>query len=360
MTDPDRPLDPDRLAQTSKHVFGLLNGAVTSALVYLGDELGLYRALAEHGPIDSAGLAESANCSERWVREWLFNQSAARLIERDAEGRFFLSPESVAVLANEDHPAFGAGMFTQLPAQLAVVEQLRDSFRTGRGLPYDAFGPDGARGVERGFAPWIRHALVPVGVSAIEGLREGLEAGLQVADVGCGSGAAILELAAAFPQSEFHGFDISKHALERADSARRKAGLENAAFHDANEEPLPADGRFDWVTTFDCLHDMTHPQEMMATIRQAISDRGVWMIADIKAHDSFEENVERNPMASMMYAFSVLSCMSSALSEPGGAGLGTLGLSESLCQEMTFKAGFGQFRRLAIDHPVNAFYEVRP
>lgn len=360
MKEISRAIDPDRLAQTSKQVFGFLNGAVTSALVYLGDELGLYRALAEIGPTDSAGLADKASCSERWVREWLYNQAAAQLIDRDEQGLFFLSPEATAILANEDHPAFGAGMFTQLPAQLGVVEQLRDSFRTGEGLPYDAFGPDGARGVERGFAPWIRHSLVKVGVSAIDGLREGLESGLRVADVGCGSGAAILELASAFPNSQFEGFDISRHALERAEAARKKAGVTNAQFHDASEHPLPEDGCFDWLLTFDCLHDMTHPQEMMQSLRKAISKDGVWLIADIKAGDTFEENVDRNPMASMMYGFSVLSCMSSALSEPGGAGLGTLGLSASLCERMTVEAGFNRFRRLEIDHPVNAFYEVRP
>ncbi len=359
MTKAPRPIDPERLGETAKHVFGLLNGAVTSALVYLGDELGLYRALAEHGPTDSAGLAAATGLHERWVREWLHNQAAAALVEHEG-GRFGLTPEAAAVLADEDHPAFGAGMFTQLPTQLAVAERLRESFQTGLGLPYDAFGPDGARGVERGFAPWVKHFLVPVGVGAIEGLRETLEAGVRVADVGCGSGAAILKLAEAFPKSEFHGFDISEHALWRAEENRARAATENAAFHDARKDPLPEDGRFDLVLTFDCLHDMAHPEQVIGQIRRAIRDDGVWMIADIKAHATFAENAERNPMASLMYGFSVLTCMSSALSEPDGAGLGTLGLHPARCEAMVNEAGFTRFRRLDIDHPVNAFYEVRP
>ncbi len=354
------PVDPDRLSEQARHLFGFLNGAVTSALVYLGDELGLYRALDSEGPTTSAGLAAATGCSERWVREWLFNQAAAGLIQRDGEGRFLLSPEASALLADEDHPAFGLGMFTQLPHQMAVVEKLRESFRTGIGLPYDAFGPEGARGVERGFAPWVRHFLVPVGVRAIEGLGERLEAGARVADVGCGSGRALLRLADAFPRSEFHGYDISQHALARAQEAKRTAGNPPVTFHDAVVDPLPEDGRFDLVLSFDCLHDMTHPQQVAGSIRRALADDGIWWIADIKAHASFEENVERNPMASMMYGFSVLTCMSSALSEPDGEGLGTLGLHPGRLEEMTRKAGFTRFRRLGIDHPVNAFYEARP
>ena len=359
MNTDSRPVDPEKLGETAKHVFGLLNGAVTSALIYLGDELGLYRGLAEVGPVGAEGLAAHTGLSERWVREWLYNQAAARLIEHDSEQGFSLTPEAEAVLANEDHPAFGAGMISQLPVQLGMAEKLRESFKTGRGLPYDAFGPDGARGVERGFAPWVRHFLVPVGIGAVPGLRDQLLTGARVADVGCGAGAALLQLAEAFPDSEFHGYEISRHALERAQAAKTAAGAAHVHFHDASQDPLPEDGRYDLMLTFDCLHDMTHPQEIMASIRRAISDEGVWMIADIKAHPTFEENAERNPMASLMYGFSVLTCMSSALSEPNGAGLGTLGLHAERCEAMTRKAGFTRFRRLDIDHPVNAFYEVR-
>jgi len=354
-----RPLDPERLKETARRVFGLLSGAVTSGMVYLGDRLGLYRALAEAGPASAEELAARAGLHARWVREWLYNQGAAGLLEVDAEERFALSPEAAAVLAHELHPAFGGGMFSQLPQLMGVLERLPESFRSGVGLPYDAFGPEGARGVERGFAPWYRSFLVPLAIGRVPGLRERLEAGARVADVGCGGGVALLTLARAFPRCELHGYDISRHALERAEVNRREIGAENVHFHDARTDPLPDDGRFDLVLTFDCLHDMTHPQEVMAAIRRALAPDGVWLIADIKSYPSFAENRERNPMATLMYGVSVLSCMSSSLSEPGGAGLGTLGLHEELAREMTARAGFTRFRRLELDHPVNAFYEVR-
>ncbi len=359
-TTPPAKLDPERLKEYAKHVFGLLNGAVTSALVYLGDELGLYRALAEGGPATSAELAARTGLAERWVREWLYNQGAARVLESLPDGRFALSPEGSAVLANERHPAFGAGMFSQLPKTLALAEQLRSAFQTGVGLPYDAIGPEGARGIERGFAPWVTNFLVRVGVPAIAGLKEKLEAGARVADVGCGSGAALLELARAFPKSQLHGYELSRHALARAEENQRAAGVTNVTFHHVSEDPLPADGSFALVMTFDCLHDMTHPERTLAAIRKALADDGVLWIADIKALPTYAENVAKNPMASLMYGFSVLTCMSSALSEPDGMGLGTLGFHEGRAREMTGAAGFTRFKRLEIDHAVNAFYEARP
>ena len=167
-------------------------------------------------------------------------------------------------------------------------------------------------------------------------------------------------VARAFPASRFHGYDISKFALDRAEANRREAGVENVSFHDAKGDPLPGDGRFGLITSFDCLHDMTDPASVMKQIRAALADDGIWLIADIKAKDGYVANVEKNPMAAMMYGTSVLTCMSSALSEPGGAGLGTLGLHEGLAREMTEQAGFTRFEPLDLGHPVNAFYVVRP
>jgi 2-polyprenyl-3-methyl-5-hydroxy-6-metoxy-1,4-benzoquinol methylase len=361
MPDTPRQIDPDRLKAFAKHVFGALEGAMTSAMIHLGDRLGLYRTLAEIGePVNSSELAERTGLHERWLREWLHAQGAAGVLDYTGDDRFVLSPEATAVLADERHPAFGCGMFSSLPDTIAVVDKLPEAFRTGIGLAYDAFGPGGARGVERGFAPWYRALLVPMALPRVEGLVPRLEAGARVADVGCGGGVALIELARAFPRSEFHGYDISKFALERGEANRAEAGLENVWFHDPREQPLPDDHRFEFVTTFDCLHDMTDPAAVMRRIRAAIAPEGIWLIADIKAKDGYEANVEHNPMAALMLGTSVLSCMSSALSEPGGLGLGTLGFHEELARQMTRDAGFTRFEPLDLGHPVNAFYVVRP
>jgi 2-polyprenyl-3-methyl-5-hydroxy-6-metoxy-1,4-benzoquinol methylase len=353
--------DPDRLKAFSFNVFNALQGAMTSAMIHLGDKLGLYRALADaDAPLTSTELAERTELHERWVREWLHAQGAAGVLDYAGEDRFALSPEARVVLAEENHPAFGCGMFSSLPNTISVLDKLPEAFKTGVGLDYDAFGPEGARGVERGFAPWYRSLLVPMALPRVEGLVPQLEAGIAVADVGCGGGVALVELAKAFPKSEFHGYDISLHALERARQNAKEAGVGNVTFHDAARDRLPQDHRFGFVTTFDCLHDMTDPESVIASLRQAIAEDGIWLIADIKAKDGYEANVAKNPMAAMMYGTSVLSCMSSALSEPGGKGLGTLGLHEGLAREFAEAADFTRFETLDLGHPVNAFYVVRP
>jgi len=359
---PDEPqqLDFDKLKEFVKHVFDFLSGAVVSGMIYLGDRLGLYVALRDAGTATSEELARQTGLNERWVREWLRGQAAAQLIEHKGGGRFGLSLEAGFVLAEENSPAFAAGGFHSLPQQFAVLEQLPQAFKTGLGLPYDAFGPEGAVGIERFLAPWFRTFLVPAVVPALDGVAAKLSTSAKVADVGCGSGLALLEMAKAYPHSRFHGYDISKHAIERARANAARAGVSNVTFHDASGDALPTDGSFDFVTSFDCIHDMTHPEDVMRAIRGALKPDGTWLIADINAKPTFEENLERNPMVAMMYGFSVLSCMSSALSVPGGAGLGTLGFSEPVAREMTAAAGFTRFKRLDFDNPVNAYYEVRP
>jgi 2-polyprenyl-3-methyl-5-hydroxy-6-metoxy-1,4-benzoquinol methylase len=360
MTSMTVEIDPDRLKAYSFLLFSKLEGAVTAGMVHLGDRMGLYRAMSEAGaPLTSDDLARITGLNERWVREWLRNQAAAKLVSYE-DGAFSLSPEANAVLATPAHPAYGMGMFHRLPQTMQHLEHLPESFQSGLGYDYDAHGAEGAVGIERSFEPWYRNFLVPVGLPALEGVVEKLEQGAVAADVGCGAGVAVCLMAQHFPASQFHGYDISRHALDRAEARKARLGVTNATFHDVRDGGLPDDQSLDLVTTFDCIHDMTHPQEMMNAIRASLKDDGSWLLVDIKARETFEENVAKNPMAPLMYGISILSCMASALSTPDGAGLGTLGLPESKAREMSEQAGFTRFRKLNIDHAINAFYEVRP
>jgi SAM-dependent methyltransferase len=358
-----------------------MSGAVTAGMIHLGDRLGLYRALHAAGAPRTAGeLAAACGLVERWVREWAYNQAAAGLLVADtgaagdtaaadtaAAGdtgdtagagagheRFSLAPEAVPVLVDEDHDMCLVGMFHQLPQTMGHLPGLVESFRTGLGHDYDAHGPEAAVGIERAFEPWMRAHLVPDVLPALDGVVDRLAAGAVAADVGCGAGGLLLRLAEAFPASRFAGYDTSRHALDRA---RARLAV---SFHDPRDRTLPADGSLALVTTVDCLHDMTDPEAAVRAVRAALAADGTWLLVDIKARESFAENVERNPMAAMMYGTSVLTCMASALSEPGGAGLGTLGLPPSRAEAMARRAGFTRFRRLDVDHPVNAFYEIRP
>jgi ubiquinone/menaquinone biosynthesis C-methylase UbiE len=357
-------VDPDLVKLYSFQVFSKLEGAVTAGMIHLGDSLGLYVALAHSDGFTSAELSASTGLHERWVREWLHNQIAARLIScvdiSSPDPVFFLTPEAKAVLATPDHPAYGMGMFHRLPQTMKALEYMPDSFATGIGHDYDSHGPQGAVGIEKSFEPWNQNFLLPVVVPAIKDLRHKLEKGIRVADIGCGSGGLSLLMAKEFPNSSFVGFDISQFALARAQERLAVTGLSNVSFVDPREVSITDHERFDLVCTFDCIHDMTHPTEMMRTIRQSLHDDGIWLLVDIKAHDSLELNVTKNPMASLLYGISVLSCMSSAMSTADGEGLGTLGLSGAKAEEMARSAGFSSFERLDIDHSVNAFYEIRP
>lgn len=355
-----RSIDPAKVKVSGERIFAYLKGAAISAMIYLGDTLGLYRAMHGAGPLTSEELARKTGLHERWVREWIHGQAAAGLVEYKSAGCFELSPEVAMFLADDNSPKLAIGIFSDLPQRMAVVEKLPGAFKTGIGLPYDARGPEGARGIERVFGNWYRFTLVPLVLPALDGVMGKLQAGARAADVGCGAGVALIEMAKAFPGSQFHGYDISKHALARAEANKADARVSNITFHDAKVDGLPADASFDFVTTFDCIHDMTRPVDMIHAIRKALKPDGTWFIADIKSAPTFEENLEKNPMTALLYAFSVMGCMSSALSEPGGAGLGTLGFNEAVARHLTAEAGFSCFTRHDFENPFNAYYEVRP
>lgn len=348
-------VDIDTLAERA---VGYLAGAAVSAQVVLGDQLGLYRALAEAGPVTSTALAARAGLAERWVREWLHGQAATGLVEH-ADGRFQLTGEQAALFAEEDHPAFLAGGFALVFSLFQHWERLPESFRTGRGTPYNELGADHARHESRFSAPWMRANLVPVILPGLDGVTEKLAAGAKVADVGCGSGRALLEIASAYPRSEFHGYDSAELALRSARENLRACGLTNVTFHHAGADALDPDASFDFILSWDCLHDMTQPAAAMRAIRGAINRDGTWLIVDVAGQPTPEENYE-HPLAGLLYGFSVLDCLGCGTSADGGAGLGTLGLPEPVARQMATDAGFTRFTVREFDNPLNAFYEVRP
>jgi 2-polyprenyl-3-methyl-5-hydroxy-6-metoxy-1,4-benzoquinol methylase len=352
-------VDPNKLVQIADKAIGYLSGAGVSALVYLGDRLGLYRALSEARPCTSTELAAKTGLHERWVREWLHGQASAGLVCHVGEGRFELTNEQAAVLADEESPAFVAGGFALMFPLLQRWEQLFESFRTGRGVPYNDLGADHAVGESRFSSPWMRANLVPVILPGLDGVVPKLSAGARVADVGCGSGNALLEIAKNYPQSDFHGYDSAPLAIGLAEANLARSGLGNVTFHRLAAERLPRDAAFDFILTWDCLHDLTHPAEAMRAIRAAIKPDGTWLIVDINGAPTPEENYS-HALGGLLYSFSVLDCLACSTSVKGGAGLGTLGLPEPVARRMTTEAGFTRFTVRDFGNPLNSFYEVRP
>jgi 2-polyprenyl-3-methyl-5-hydroxy-6-metoxy-1,4-benzoquinol methylase len=356
----NREVDADRLGAFAMRVWNYKQGEVVSLMVHLGDRLGLYRALAGQGPLTAGELSDQTGFQPRWLLEWLRGQAAAGLLESTDGEHFALSVEAAAVLADETGSLwFAAGAFQGGVAPPDVIDRLADAFRTGRGLSYDDLGPVAAHGVERMLAPWTRLQLVPRILPALDGVADRLRAGSRVADVGCGSGVALLAMAMAFPQSRFDGFDPSHHAIDRARAKVAEAALDNVALYPAGAASLPDHATYDFVVTLDCIHDMPHPAEAIAAIRRTITPEGTWLIKDIRASARWSDNL-RNPMLALMYGTSVATCMSSALSEPGGAGLGTLGFDRDRAEQMCADAGFTRFHVHDFDDPANLYYEVRP
>jgi SAM-dependent methyltransferase len=357
---PRSELDRDKLDRYIQRVTGSIAAGLNCAISSLGDKLGLYEALHELRSASSFELAERTGLNERWLREWLRHQACMQQIEYDAETeRFFLSPEAVAVMIDTSHPAYFGGGFESATASFDSLPGLVNSFHTGIGFSYDDHGPGCASGIERMSRYFNENTLVPQVLPLLDGVVEKLKRGAMVADVGCGGGVATLAMAESFPNSEFVGYDISEHALTRAREKLNTVDVSNIRFVNPLDEMLPSEPTFDLITTFDVIHDSAHPQPLLNAIFQALKHDGTFLCEDIRSYPRFEQNLQENPLAGLLYGFSIMVCMSSSMSTPDGAGLGTLGFNEEVAAEMMSIAGFTRFNKLDYDNPMNNYYEVR-
>ncbi len=354
-----RPVDQDKLRNFSSAIWGYKQGEMVSLLIQIGDRLGLYKVLDGAGIVTAKELADKTGLQERWLLEWLRGQAAARILHYHDDDRFELSAEGGLVLADEEGSlSFAAGAFTGgTPPD--TVDKLVEAFKTGIGLSYEDLGPNAAHRTERMLGPWTKQEFVPNIIPALDGVQQKLENGAVAADVGCGGGVALIAMATAFPNSEFHGYDPSAHAIARCQEKVDKLVLTNVKLFTAGGQALPKVPTYDFLITFDCIHDMTHPAEVISAIRGGLKEDGTWLIKDIRSHPDFKENL-RNPFLAMFYGFSVSACMSSALSVKGGAGLGTLGFNPAVARRMVTEAGFSHFVEHDFDDPSNLYYEARP
>ena len=351
-------MNQDELKQFAFTVWSYKMGEQVSLMIHLGDRLGLYGAMAGAGALTSDELAERTDLDERFVREWLLGQAAARLVDRHDDGRFELTEIQGAVLADEDSSiSFAAGAFRG-GTEPSHVDAIVDSFRTGLGVTYEQQGTAAAAGLARMTGPWSRLALTSVILPVLDGVIAKLEAGATVIDVGCGAGVTATTIAAAYPSTTCIGYDPSTVAIELATQRAADAGLDNARFVEAGAADLPSDGAADLVLCFDCLHDMPRPDLAVEAIRRTMADDGTLLVKDIRSTGDFDKD-RRNPLLAMFYGFSVASCLQSAMSEPGGMGLGTLGLHPDRMQELMTEAGFGSFVQHNLDDAANLYYEIR-
>jgi SAM-dependent methyltransferase len=349
-------IDPKRMEQLMGRMVGDIGAAAGVALILLGDELGLYKALAAGGACTSADLASRTGCAERYVREWLAQQAAAGYVEYDAaSGRFSMTPEQAAVFADESSPAFIPGAFEMMISMIRDQPRLSAAFRSGKGVGWHEHDPSLFRSVERFFRPGYAAHLVNEWIPALDGVEARLKSGAKVADVGCGHGVTTILMARAFPASQFVGFDYHRESIERARQLARESSLKNANFEIAMAKDYPGTD-YDLVAFFDCLHDMGDPVGAATHVRRSLKPDGVFMLVEPRAGDRLEENL--NPIGRIFYAASTIFCTPASLSQEVGMALGAQA-GEKRMREVAAAAGFTRFRRAA-ETPFNAVFELRP
>jgi SAM-dependent methyltransferase len=349
-------VDEAKLQQLLGKMLGEVGAAFGIGLVLLGDKFGFYKALAEAGPLNSGELASRTGTAERYVREWAAAQASAGYINFDpATERFSITPEQALLLADENGPAFFPAMFEIAAAAARDLPKVEAAFRTGGGVGWHEHDPCLFRGTERFFRPGYAMHLVSEWIPALDGVKEKLERGAQVADVGCGHGASTILLAKAFPKSQFSGFDYHEPSLVRARELTREAGLaDRITFPRASAKEFP--GTYDLVAFFDCLHDMGDPAGVAAHVRSSLKADGSWMVVEPFAHDSMADNL--NPIGRIFYSASTQICVPASLSQEVGLALGTQA-GEIRLREVLMSGGFSRVRRAAAT-PFNLVLEARP
>ncbi|HSJ73603.1 MAG TPA: class I SAM-dependent methyltransferase [Miltoncostaeaceae bacterium] len=350
-------IDEARVERFAGLVVQEAGAALNTALVAIGDRLGLYRAMADGVPVTSAELADATGTHERYVREWLAAQAASGFVDYDAvAGRYALPTEHALVLADDTSPLALAGLFQAAAAAVESGDRVVERFRTGRGLGWGEHDHDLFRGTERVFGATYRSELVASWLPALDGAVERLERGIRVADVGCGHGVSTVLMAEAFPASSFVGYDLHAASIE---TARARAASFDVAdrvrFREAGAADYPGEG-YGLICFFDSLHDMGDPVAAARHARRALAPDGVLMVVEPLAGDAVEDNL--NPVGRLYYGFSTLVCTPGSLSQPGRAALGTQA-GEARLREVLAEGGFGSVRRAA-ETPFNLVLEARP
>jgi SAM-dependent methyltransferase len=359
MTTTEEPVtvDPDKVMAFVFRAVDEIGATLNCALVVMGDRLGYYRALADAGPTTPAELAEATGTSEHYCREWLNAQAAGSYLDYDPRTRRYTLPAEHAVaLTDESSPAFLPGFFQIAFGTVVDAPRIFEAARRGDGLGWHQHSTDVHVGCERFFRPGYAANLVSGWLPALEGVVPKLERGARVADVGCGHGASTILMAQAFPQSTFVGSDYHPESIEMARARAEEAGVaDRVTFEVASAQSASGTG-FDFVTMFDCLHDMGDPVGAARHVRDMIADDGSWMIVEPAAGDRVEDNL--NPVGRAYYGFSTLLCTPSSLAQDVGLALGTQA-GPARVHDVATTAGFTGFR-VAAQTPFNNVLEVRP
>jgi SAM-dependent methyltransferase len=348
-------LDENKLHEFLGKALMDLGGAVNAVLMSIGDELGLYKALAK-GSQTPAELARNTATSERYIREWLNCQAAGGYVTYDkSTGKFFLSEEQKLCLADPNGPVDLPGASLLMQDFFHVRDRALENFRTGEGMEWGEHHPCLFHGTERFFRAGYNANLISSWIPALDGVETKLKDGATVADVGCGHGSSTILLAKAFPNSDFVGYDYHAPSIETATERAKEAGATNVRFEVADATGYEAK-YFDLIAFFDCLHDLADPAGAARHARNALKADGICMLVEPFAGDQVEDNL--TPVGRLYYGASSLVCVPVSLAQNGPA-LGAQAGEKRLREIMIDQGGFSTMRR-ATETPFNIVLEARP
>jgi SAM-dependent methyltransferase len=346
-------INPQKLESFLGKIVSDLGATLGSALALIGDQLGLYKAMAFAGPLSYEELAQKTQTDPRYVREWLINQAAGGYVEYDPQQQKYVLPNEHAIaLTSEDSPFYVAGGFQSMNALVMAVDRISEGFRTGKGMLWGEHHHNLFQGTERFFKPSYLGNLLQTWLPAVEGAVEKLQRGAKVADIGAGHGISTLIMAKAFPKSQFFGFDNHQPSVERANEIARQEGVgDRVEFKVSNAQSFPG-SEYDLIAYFDCLHDMGDPVGALKQAHQALAQDGIVMVIEPMAGRKTEENF--NPVGRVYSGASVLCCTPNAIAS-GPYALGTVASDDALA-DVAAKAGFRSFVRVT-ETPFNRVFQ---
>jgi len=342
-------LDAARVEAFGERVLETINGGALAIMISIGHRTGLFDVMSKLPPATSEQIAGEAGLQERYVREWLGAMVMGRIVDHDAAARtYHLPPEHAASLTREARPGNMAVTAQWIPLLASVEDEIVECFERGGGVPYsayDRFHAVMAEESDQTVVDVLIDSILPIVPKGIEAL----ESGIEVLDVGCGSGRALNRMAASFPASRFTGFDLSAEAVARGNREAAELGLLNVRLEQRDVTAIGEQDRFDLITAFDAIHDQAAPDRVLAAIARALRPGGIFLMQEIAGSSRLERDLD-HPVAPFLYTISCLNCMTVSLSQ-GGMGLGAMWGAETATR-MLEEAGFRDIEVRSLPHDV--------
>ena len=353
MTIPD--LDQAKAEEFAERMVGVLNEGAIALMTSIGHRTSLFDTVAGLPPSTSEQIASAAGLNERYVREWLGAMVVGKIVEHDPENEtYHLPQEHAAFLTRAASPDNIAAFAQYIPLLGSVEDGIVESFKNGGGVPYSAF-PRFHEVMAEDSGQTVLPALTDHILPLVPGLTERLKDGIDVLDVGCGSGRALNLMAHTFPNSRFIGYDLSEEAIARARTEAEEHATTNVHFEDKDAATLDEEARYDLITTFDAVHDQADPAAVLKGIANALKDDGVYLMQDIAGSSHHHNNLD-HPIGPFLYTISCMHCMTVSLAQ-GGEGLGAM-WGEEKAKEMLEEAGFKEVKVEQLPHDFQNYYYI--